>query len=390
MISVRFLDDCDAIPATLWESCYAPPREGVWWYRALQNCGIASQFTFIYGLIEVTESAGERRPVGIAPCFLADVPMELVVPEEVMFLLNLPLKWFPSLGYQRTLFVGSPCADEGWVGIQDGIDRRAALLAVYDAVLAEAKRRRAPMLVWKDVPAVEKANMTWLQEQRKLFVLPSYPNTLVSFGSKSKDDYFAALKGSRRHQLKKKLRFSKNLVQLTVETIQAPAPNVLDEIFGLFMQTFERSPIKFERLNRRTFELLAAEPPVHFILLREPSGGLIAFMMCFAVGDLVINKYIGFDYGQPKEWMLYFRLWEAALDWSLERGASGIQSGQTCYQPKIEQGHELKPLFNYGRHLNPLMHWIYRKVAATITWQSLDEDLATYLKAHPEADVGRP
>jgi predicted N-acyltransferase len=246
------------------------------------------------------------------------------------------------------------------------------------------------MLVWKDVPAVEKANMTWLQEQRKLFVLPSYPNTLVSFSSKSKDDYFAALKGSRRHQLKKKLRFSKNLVQLTVETIQDPTLDVLDEIFGLFMQTFERSPIKFERLNRRTFELLAAEPSVHFILLREPSGGLIAFMMCFAVGDLVINKYIGFDYGRPKEWMLYFRLWEAALDWSLERGASGIQSGQTCYQPKIEQGHELKPLFNYGRHLNPLMHWIYRKVAATITWQSLDEDLATYLKAHPEADVGRP
>jgi len=46
------------------------------------------------------------------------------------------------------------------------------------------------------------------------------------------------------------------------------------------------------------------------------------------------------------------------------------------------------PLYNYGRHLNPVMHWIYKKVAAGITWQSLDEDLARFLKAHPEEDLG--
>jgi hypothetical protein len=389
MIGLRIVDSYQAIPEWLWEACFPPPHEGSWWYRALEESGLEDQFTFFYGVVEETDEHGDCRPVGIAPCFLADVPMKLVVPESVMLLLSLPTKLFPSLGYQRTLFVGSPCADEGRIGVLPTSDRYAVTQAAYDALLTEARRRGAPMLVWKDVPAQDAPIMEALREKRPLFSLPSYPNTLVTFNSDKKCDYFADLKGSRRHQLKKKLKLSAERVQVDVEALQKPSADVLDEIYGLFQQTFERSPIQFERLNRRTFELLAESPPVHFILLRERSSGdLIAFMMCFVIGSLVINKYIGFDYRRPKEWLLYFRLWEAALEWSLAREAGAIQSGQTCYAPKIEQGHALMPLYNYGRHLNPVMHWIYKKVAAGITWQSLDEDLARFLKAHPEEDLG--
>lgn len=392
MYSVRFVDHCTDIPPSLWEACFRPPREALWWYRALEGCGLEDQFTFFYGVIEQADGTGESRPVGIAPCFVADVPLELVVPEELMFLFTIPAKLFPSLAHRRTLFVGSPCADEGWVGVVDGIDRAAALLAVHDAADAEARRRHAPMLVWKDVPQTDKANLDQVRGQRRLFALPSYPVALLRFAGNSKEDYFAALKGSRRHQLKKKLRTSRQHFQATTEVIHAPDAAQLDEIYTLFHNTFERAEEKFERLNRRFFELLAAEPNVHFVLLREAEqGDAVAMMMCFEVGDLIINKFVGFDYDRPKEWLLYFRLWDAALDWALSRGASGIQSGQTCYKPKLEQGHSLVPLFNYGRHANRLVHWIYGKVAATITWQSLDKDLATFLDAYPElAEESRP
>jgi len=33
---------------------------------------------------------------------------------------------------------------------------------------------------------------------------------------------------------------------------------------------------------------------------------MLAFMLCFDMGERVINKYIGLDYGRPKEWSLYF------------------------------------------------------------------------------------
>lgn len=384
MITITFVPSCDDIPAELWQACFQPPREGVWWYRALERCGIEEQFTFFYGLIRA-----DGEPVGIAPCFVTNVPLELVVPEAVMRLLAIPGKLFPRLLTQPTLFVGSPCSDEGWIGTLPGIDRRAVLLAVQDAVTAEARRRRIGMQVWKDFPAEVRHEMAWLAESRRLFALPSYPNALARFPSESKEDYFSSLKGSRRHQLKKKLRQSAERVEVDVSVIQNPPASVLDEVWELFQQTFDQAEVQFERLNRRFFDLVSAEPQAHFILLRErASQQLITFMMCFEVGDLVINKFIGFDYTKPKEWLLYFRLWEAALDWALARGARAIQSGQTCYQPKIEQGHDLMPLFNYGRHANPLMHLIYAKVAKTITWETLDEGLARYVKAHPEAAEG--
>jgi hypothetical protein len=112
-------------------------------------------------------------------------------------------------------------------------------------------------------------------------------------------------------------------------------------------------------------------------------------MLCFHVGERVINKYIGLDYGGPKERFLFFRLFDAAVDWALARGATSLQSGQTGYAAKIEQGHRLVPLTNWARHRNPLWHRVSAFVARRIRWQTLDDDLATYVKEDREPDSRR-
>ena len=124
---------------------------------------------------------------------------------------------------------------------------------------------------------------------------------------------------------------------------------------------------------------MAALPQAFFLTLREAAtGDLVAFMLSFDMGGRIINKYIGLDYTRPKEWSLYFRLWEAALDWSLARGASAIQSGQTGYAPKMEMGHRLVPLSNYCRHQNRIIHRLYAAVAKGIAWKTLDAALGRY------------
>ncbi len=103
-----------------------------------------------------------------------------------------------------------------------------------------------------------------------------------------------------------------------------------------------------------------------FIILREKvTGEMIAFMLLFDVGDRLINAFSGMDYSRPKEWMLFFRLWEAAVDLALTRGFSAIVSGRSSYEAKIEIGHVLP----YLRADDPLA--------------SMDEALARFLKAHP-------
>ena len=380
---VEFLETASQIPNGLWDACFQPPAEGRWWYEALDQSGIEDQFTFLYALINHFGS-----PVGIAPAFFMDVPVDQVAPQEFLRLLRLVGKIMPSVLSQRTLFVGSPILDEGRVGLIPHVNRREALLSLQLALEVKANELRAPLIVWKDFPESSSGDFNWLSRQRRLFRVISLPNTVVEFPSHRKEDYFAAMKGSRRHNLKKKLRRSREQVALGEEILQRPDAKTLDDIFGLFWQTYQKSSTKFERLNRKFFEVVAEKQAAHFIILREQgTSEMIAFMLCLDLGERLINLFIGMDYSRPKEWMLYFRLWEAAVDLALSRGFTAIVSGRSSYAIKIEMGHKLVPLNNYCRHRNIFLHNIYRILAQRVDWASLDEGLARFLKAHPDTTV---
>ncbi len=112
---------------------------------------------------------------------------------------------------------------------------------------------------------------------------------------------------------------------------------------------------------------------------------MVAFMLCFLLDGKAINKFIGIDYRQTPEAFLYFRLWDAALTWAGSAGAQVLQSGQTGYSAKLLLEHRLQPLTNWCVHRNRLVHAVYRHVAATVSWATLDPDLALHLAAHPRA-----
>jgi predicted N-acyltransferase len=235
--------------------------------------------------------------------------------------------------------------------------------------------------VWKDFPSSYDTDFDWLMGQRRLLRMTSFPGTLVDLPGRAKDDYFTALKGGQRRNLKRKLRRSAEAVDVAVEMIQNPTARTIDEVFALFQQSYERATTQFERLNRRFFEIIAAQPMAHFVVLRErKSGDMLAFMLGFDMGGRVIHKYLGIDYHRPQEWALYFRLWDAIVDWALARGATAIQSGQTGYGGKIDVGHRLVPLTVYARHRHAVVHSILRAIGGMVSWKTLDDDLADFLK----------
>jgi hypothetical protein len=378
---VEFLNKASQIPNELWETCFQVPGEGRWWYEALEQSGIEEQFTLFYGLIKQLGC-----PVGIASVFVMDIPVEQVAPQEFLRLLRLIGKIVPSVLYQRTLFVGSPILDESRVCLISHVNRRAALLALQIALEAKAGEFRASLIVWKDFPESSSADMNWLSRQRRLFRVTSLPNTIVELPSRRKEDYFAAMKRSRRQNLKRKLRRSREQVALNVEIVQRPDGKTLDDIFRLFWQTYEKSTSKFERLNRKFFEVISEKPAAHFIILRERvTDEMVAFMLFFDMGERLINMYIGMDYSRPKEWMLFFRLWEAAVDVALLRDFTGIVSGRSSYEVKIETGHKLVRLNNYCRHSNVLLNAIYALAAQRVDWASLDDALSRFLKGPSDA-----
>ena len=377
MLDVEWVESEAEVAASLWAQCFPPPFEGRWWYRALERSGLQDQFRFFYAQVYDT-----RHALALAPAFLMDVPLRLVAPESLATTIARLERLAPSLLQQRTLFIGSPCSDEGRVGLLPGVERLPVLRALDRALRRQARVLGARLRVWKDFPAAYASDFAQLARTNGLFPAASFPGSVVDLPGPDKAAYLASLKSSRRNKLKKKLRLSAPF-RYDIEALQHPDAATLDALFALFWQTYEKGATQFERLTPAFFTEIATCDVSHFIILREPAGGrAVAFMLCFLLGEHVINKFIGLDYTQPRESFLYFRLWDAAVDWALTQGATSIQSGQTGYAPKIELGHRLLPLTNYSAHRNPLVHRLYAWGARHIDWSTLDPDLATWVRSH--------
>ena len=384
-LTLEWLNSESQIPQALWDNCFPAPFEGQWWYRSLECSHLEKQFTFTYGLISYN---GE--PVAIAPAFVMDVPIELVMPPLVLPIVKLIGKVVPSFLYQRTFFIGSACSDEGHIGIDpkflknSGLTQDDIFICIQEAAEKQAKKYKAPMLVWKDFPGAFHQVLLKISKSKDLFPLVSFPSALVTLQGNKADDYIASLKSSRRQKLNKKL-ITAMAAPLDVSVVHLPDNQTLHQLYRLFSRTYLKGKTKFEELTPEFFEFISREKEAHFIILRHQSSHeIVAFMLCFNLGEHVINKFIGMDYDAPQDWFLYFRLWIEVVNWSYKIGAKTIQSGQTAYPAKIETGHQLIPLTNFCKHRNTLMHSISKKVASLVNWDTLDQDLALYLKAYPE------
>src|SRR5262249_5930833 len=160
----------------------------------------------------------------------------------------------------------------------------------------------------KDFPTTMDSSLQVLCTLRGMFKLVSYPGTRLPLPPGGFEPYLRSLKSSRRYNLRKKLHLSKVLSDLHASVIQHPDPTILDEVFALFWQTYEKVKTKFERLTPQFFQHIAAEEEAYFVLLRHPqTNRLVAFMLCFRIGSRVINKFIGLDYKLGGQWFLYFR-----------------------------------------------------------------------------------
>jgi hypothetical protein len=366
-----WIDSISKLDQKFIDQCFPPLLEGGWWYAALEQAELNDQFQFHYLILKKDD-----RNVGIVPTFTMDVPMELVAPALVNRVLQAGGRLLSRLRHQKTLFVGSPCADEGTVGFIPG-EKLADFLAVITAELEKkGKAIGTSLLVWKDFPETDWPTLNTLIQKHKYFRIPSFPGTTVPLPPGGYEAYLKQLDSENRYKLRKKLRKSHAMGELAISCTQQPDPQTQAEIYTLFMNTYHRGKVKFERLTPQFFAAIARAPNSWFLMLRDKNNHqMTAFMLLFLLDGKVINKFIGLDYNYSGDWFMYFRLWDEAVRWATERGANQLQSGQTGYFAKRDVGHKLIPLCNYCRHRHSLLNMILAAVGKRITWATLDPDL---------------
>ena len=93
------------------------------------------------------------------------------------------------------------------------------------------------------------------------------------------------------------------------------------------------------------------------------NGELSAFNLCFVYNDLLIDKFIGFDYDIARQYSLYFVSWCFNIEWCLKNSIRYYQVGQTDYESKLKLGGTLIPLYAYFKHKNLFFNLIIKLLA---------------------------
>jgi hypothetical protein len=338
------------------------------------------QFAFHYGVLRNGAEA-----IGIVPAFAFDVPLDLVMPEAIARVI-LPIARGPlkGLAVQRTFFVGNVAGEEGHIGLAPGYALEDVVSFIHANARVKAKEIGTPMLVWKDFGDDDRKALDALCAERRVFRIPSYPGTAIPLVKGGYAAFKAAsFNSKRRRRIDTKLRQGEAAIALTSDVLDSPSPADLDAMFAFFEQTAARGTTSFERLTREFFDTIAREEESWFVVMRDTSGKIRAFMLLFDLGARSINQFIGLDYSAGENAYLHFRLFVAAYDAASKRASAVLCSGQTGYTAKLDLGHALVPLWNYCEHANGLLNAVFRAGASGITWETLDPQLAEHVRAHP-------
>ena len=135
---------------------------------------------------------------------------------------------------------------------------------------------------------MESDTMAGLEEKGYLRI-DSLPSVLMEVNFASIEDYLKTLSRPRRKDMRRKLRRARDggIEIRPVDNID----EIIDEIYGLYLKTYEAGSIKFEKLTRDFFARITRNiSPYARYFLYYAKGKLAAFNLCFIYKDLFIDK----------------------------------------------------------------------------------------------------
>lgn len=332
------------------DAFFAGSPEGAWFYETLEQSRLPD-FSFHYLLVW----RGERL-AAVAPFFTADFYADTVLEPAARKPVAAVRAVAPRFLVFKTLFCGSPFGERGLLGIAPEVrDRQGLLAAIAAGLAAVARRKGLTLLVFKDFAAADAPFLDGLTAQG-YFKTDSFPTAVIDLPYRSFDGYLASLSRAGRKDLRRKLKKARGPGGLSTRVVER-VDDMIEEIYGLYLNTYHAGQTKFEKLTREFF----LKAPEHAgsrcrYFLYYIKGKLAAFNLCFRHGDLLIDKFIGFDYAVAHEYSLYFVSWCVNIQWCIDNGIARYQAGQTDYAPKVRLGCRLEPLYAYARHANPLVN----------------------------------
>ena len=259
-------------------------------------------------------------------------------------------------------------AGEGHLAGCDPSDEEWVANALAIALKNYAKSSKASLVVFKDFPARYRKPLRNFSGYGYTRV-PSMPMTELQLRYRDFEEYLSTLGASTRKDLRRKFRKTATAAPINLEVVTDLTPYV-DELYPLYLQVHERSPLKFERLTKEYLSQLGQRMPdrARFFIWRQ-NGKAIAFSVTLVHGDKIYDDYLGLDYQVALDLHLYFHTFRDIVSWSLQQGLKIYRSSPLNYHPKLHLGCDLFPLDLYVTHtaawLNPVIRQALRFLEPT-------------------------
>ncbi|TRZ95519.1 GNAT family N-acetyltransferase [bacterium] len=372
-IHCKILDSINKITIKEWDSIFGDLPEGYQFYKTLEESRLEG-FHFYYLVIY-----DQQVILLIAPLFITDFNLDIAAEGFIEKIIRHIRKYFPRFLILKTLFCGSPFTEHGVLGIRNPVDnnlggpmtRSKVFGMMVDEIYRFCRKEHISLIVFKDFLKED----TCFLDNLKLngfFRVNSFPSVANELNFDSFEGYLSSLSSPTRKNLRRKIKNAYSQALISVEIID-DCRDIVDDIIRLYENTYHSGAIQFEKLTRSFFINIGnnLKPNAKFFLYYV-NRKLAAFNLCFAYRDLLIDKFIGFDYDLSKRYNLYFISWAFNIDWCIKNSVRYYHTGQTDYRPKLQLGGKLIPLYAYLRYKNRLVNLVLKLIARFLSPENFD------------------
>jgi predicted N-acyltransferase len=370
----RVLSLADLQNITEWRSAFTGKCKDHRFYEIVEQT-LDAKFEHRYLLLE--DKAGQVR--AIQPLFFVQQNLVEGIP-ALRAAVGAIRRRFPRFLTMRALMVGN-AAGEGHLSACAPEDEEWVANALHATLKTYAQLSKASLVVFKDFPAKYRHALRNFPAHGYTRV-PSMPMTELQLRYTNFDHYLSTLGASTRKDLRRKFRKTAAAAPISLEVVTDLTPYV-DEVYPLYLQVHERSPLKFERLTREYLGSLGRRMPerARFFIWRQ-NGKAIAFSVALVHDGIIYDDYLGLDYRLALDLHLYFYTLRDIISWALAQGLERYRSSPLNYHPKLHLGCDLFPLDLYVMHTVPLLNKIFRPALRFLEPTRHDPVLKRFRNAH--------
>lgn len=340
-----------------WKGAFAHLCRDGRYYRLVEET-LGEGFEYRY--LALVDKQDRLR--AIQPVFFIEQDLVAGLPRSFQAVIRKLRRCVPRLLTSRMLMVGCT-AGEGEIGCGDRQSAHWVAQALHEALGICALRDKVSIIVLKDFPSDYRGVLAAFSNDGYSRI-PSMPAAALDLNYDSFDHYARTmLTKVTRKGLRRKLRKADGQeVPLRMEVLNDITP-ILDELYPLYLQVYERARMKFEKLTPDYFSRIGQSMPdrSRFFVWRQ-GGAAVAFCQCMVHDGVIYDCYLGLDYAVALDLHLYFVTFRDIVQWSIERGIRCYYSGPLCYDPKLHLRFELRPLDLYVCHTSHFLNPILRKL----------------------------